>query len=230
MAFQPITYDVDISLCIDCTESMQPAISSVKAAALQLHQDLASVMDEKNKPIGSLRVKIIAFRDIYDDEAAAIEESEFFTLPQEAERMREFAGKLIAKGGGSAPESALEALSLALKSNWSRRSTTRPRHVVVVWTDEAAHRLEDARHREVLHDLPTDRIADSIEELTSWWYDPATIDSAGRRMVLFAPNLYPWFEIHQKFDHVVWHVAPAGAGLSEGDYRIVVEKIASSVV
>ena len=69
---------------------------------------------------------------------ASIFATDFFMLPdQGGARSRAFVSQLTAGGGGDEPESALEALALAIKSPWER-SMDKRRHIVVVCTDASA--------------------------------------------------------------------------------------------
>ena len=60
-------YGVDLVFCIDATMSMQPLLDTVKNNALNFYQDCKNVMEAKRKRVGSLRIRIVAFRDYYYD-------------------------------------------------------------------------------------------------------------------------------------------------------------------
>jgi len=76
MSNNQFSYRIDIALCIDCTGSMGRTLTSVKNAALQFQEMLTSKMSEKGKIITGMRVRVIAFRDIFAD-TPAFEVSEF---------------------------------------------------------------------------------------------------------------------------------------------------------
>jgi len=141
-----LSYSVDIVMCIDGTGSMGPVIDLVKANALRFESDLAAAMEAKQKSIDNLRVRVIVFRDIFVDRDDAFVTSNFFPLPQEREEFSRFISGIRANGGGDEPESALEALGIALNSDWVRSGDKR-RHVVIMWTDASAHRLEEKAGR-----------------------------------------------------------------------------------
>ncbi|MEI6021473.1 MAG: hypothetical protein WCR21_10120, partial [Bacteroidota bacterium] len=46
--------------------SMRSIIEDVKHAAMNFHDDLAMVMNQKEKSIGNLRVRVVAYRDYLD--------------------------------------------------------------------------------------------------------------------------------------------------------------------
>jgi len=102
-----LTYAVDIVFCIDATGSMTPIIDQVKANALRFYDDVQSNLTAKGKNVDQLRVRVIGFRDFAADGAAALDESPFFTLPDERADFSAFVNGLVAEGGGDAPESGL---------------------------------------------------------------------------------------------------------------------------
>lgn len=133
---------VDIVLCIDVTGSMSPVLEKVKKGALSFHQRLESVMVKRDMAMGRLRLRVIAFRDFGADGDRSIERTPFLELPQQVVEFKDFVNALKATGGGDAPESGLEALALAVQSPWSREERGgAERHIVVMFTDAAAHPL-----------------------------------------------------------------------------------------
>lgn len=223
-----MSYQVDLVLCIDCTKSMTDLIESVQDVALQFHDDLNTMMLHENKQLSELRVRVIGFRDFFYDDAPALIESDFFHLPQENEEFATFVRSLRAKGGGDNPESALEALSLAINSPWKFDGAKR-RHVITLWTDDAAHDLQERKYRPLMHDYPEQGIARSLEQLTTWWRDRRLIDQDGRRLVLFAPTLHPWDKIYRQWEETMHFPSIAGDGLSNTDYTMIMARIAKSL-
>ena len=78
-----LSYAVDIVFCIDVTGSMTPILDAVKANALGFYDDVQTNLTAKGKNVAQLRVRVVAFRDFVADGDAALEESPFFTLPDE---------------------------------------------------------------------------------------------------------------------------------------------------
>ena len=111
-------YCVDIVMCIDGTGSMSPIIDEVKNNAMTFYQKFVDAMEENDKDVSELRIKVIVFRD-YICDSEPMRESEFFELPRQNAEFRSFVSSIEACGGGDAPENALEAISLALKSDWT---------------------------------------------------------------------------------------------------------------
>lgn len=219
-----LEYAVDLVLCIDKTGSMSPVIDMVKTAATRLHDDLKAKLDEKGKPINQLRIRIIAFGDLYADKDQWVRSSDFFKLPEQVEAFKSFVSGIKPEGGGDEPENGLEALSMALKSPWTSQGNRR-RHVVVMWTDASAHKLEkraDA-HVEITESLPK-----NFNELTDIWNGQA-IDQNARRLVMFAPEAYPWSDLGTHWDEAFLLPTRAGEGMAEREYGEILDLLASSI-
>ena len=219
-------YNVDIVMCIDATGSMSPIINEVKANALSLHQRFLDGMEELGKDVAQLRIKVIAFRDYGCDEEPMVE-SQFFTLPDQNDEFKSFVDSIEAKGGGDAPENALEAIALALKSDWTTDGSKR-RHVIVVFSDAPALPL-GARAGSALYptDLPTD-----IAQLGAWWHGTdQTLCGAYQpkdgRLVAFVPNAEPWTEL-QAWNRYWAAFSPAGTGLPDVDIQSAIDLMVGS--
>ncbi|TAG01252.1 MAG: VWA domain-containing protein [Cytophagia bacterium] len=222
---QTLQYTVDILMCIDATGSMQPIIDKVKSNALRFYEDLMNVMEVKNKHIDTLRVKVIMFRDYYYDGEFSLEESNFFTLPQEKEKFSEFVQKIVAEGGGEEPESGLEALALAIKSKWNNTGDKR-RQIIIFWTDATAYPL-DAYQNEKPANYPTN-IPTNFDELTDLW-EGQYMSKASKRLIMYAPDAYPWSDIANHWENTIQYPSKAGEGLNELDYKTILDTIAGSV-
>ncbi len=229
---------MDIVFCIDVTQSMQPTIDKVKAFATSLYDELVPYMLEKcHREVKVLRVKVLAYRDFFYDGRYALEESEFFKLPEDNEQFKAYVGNLTAKGGLDDPESSLEALALAMKSDWVKimdLNTQRSRHVIVLFTDDEAHRFEEAAkfksEGKAPHypaDMPTD-----LNALTMMWQGQGACDDEGssfamdkraKRLIVFAPeDSYPWNEIQDEWEStVVLPMEKGGGGLEVGREVII---------
>jgi hypothetical protein len=220
-----LSYAVDIVFCIDVTGSMTPIIDQVKANALRFYDDVQSNLTAKGKNVDQLRVRIIAFRDFAADGAAALDESPFFTLPDERADFSEFVNGLVAEGGGDAPESGLEAVALAIDSPWTTTGDRR-RQVIVVWTDQPAQPLSPS----VLPPDIASRVPADFSALTDAWEDEqGRMGSSSKRLILFAPDGPGWSDISGVWENVVHHPSQAGGGLSEVDYGTIVDSIGNSV-
>jgi hypothetical protein len=220
-----LNYAVDIVFCIDVTGSMTPILDAVKTNALRFYEDVQTNLTAKGKIVDELRVRVVAFRDLFADGEAALSESPFFLLPGEQAAFSDFVGGLVPEGGGDAPESGLEAVSLAINSDWTTRGDRR-RQVVVVWTDQPAHPLDPTM---VPAELQA-RVPGDFSALTDLWEDAqGPLGSSSKRLILFAPDGPGWSDISGVWENVVHHPSQAGGGLSDVDYGTIVDSIGNSV-
>lgn len=225
-----ISYGVDLVFCIDATQSMEMdhILETVKENALNFYQDFKRVMDAKNKPVARLRVEIIAFRDYLADGDQAMMMTPFFELPGQSESFRDAVQSIVGDGGGDDPEDGLEAVAFAIKkSEWSK-AAKKNRHVIVVWSDDAAHPLGFCRKAP---NYPKN-MAKDFEELSSWWgskYAPGIMDEYAKRMILFTPDSYGWREIRDNWNKVIHYESEAGNGLRECDYDAILSAICNTI-
>jgi hypothetical protein len=223
-----LKYAVDIVFCIDVTGSMHPVLDQVKAGALTFHKRLEESMAEKDKAISKLRLRVVAYRDFRDNPADAIEESPFFTIPEQAGDFEVFVKGLRAGGGGDEPESGLEGLAVALSSDWER-GLDRRRHIVAVFTDASAHPLGVGKAVQTYPSLVPDTIDDLME---MWGYSgsqSASMENAAKRLLLFAPDTTPWNEIAADWNNTIYLPSRAGEGLEEYELHEIVDAIGNSI-
>ena len=227
MQGQGLCYNVDVVMCIDCTGSMGSLLDTVKIKALEFYPDLRDVCSEKGKEISELRIRVIGFRDFYADKGDAIVDSGFFSIPQQESEFKSFVNHLVPTGGGDEPENGLEALALAINSDWTTGGDKR-RHVVVVWTDASTHPigLEKCKNEYYPNEMPKD-----FDDLTNWWEDAqmGKMQKSAKRLVLFAPDAASWTEISEHWSNVIHHPAKAGCGLEEMDYKTILDTIANTI-
>ncbi|MFD0741057.1 vWA domain-containing protein [Phytohabitans flavus] len=226
--FQDGGYAVDLVLCIDVTASMTSIIETVKRGALTFHARLAEAMAQKEKPVGSLRIKVVAFRDFAADRVNPVQVGGFWQLPAEVAAFRQFVSGLRAAGGGDEPESGLEALAMAIDSDWDRQAEHR-RHVIVLFTDAPAHPLGVGR---AASDYPAN-MPEDLDALAARWgqgRDPsALMDANAKRLLIFAPERDPWTGIANGWSNTLHSPSKAGTGLSAVQLDDVIGIIAGSV-
>jgi hypothetical protein len=223
-----MSHHVDIVFCIDCTGSMSPVLDASKKLALGFQDVLDKALKEQQKSIDALRVKVIAFRDYYCDGERSMSESRFFGLPADAAEYAAFVNNLNADGGGDEPESALEAFALAMKSDWNS-APGRKRRIICILTDASAHPLEKAASG-APSGYPSD-LPKTLSELADTW--EGTMDEKARRLLVFAPESYPWNKIcpddQGGFSDAIHYPSRGGAGLSDVDYNQIVSLVANSI-
>ncbi|MEO5875859.1 MAG: vWA domain-containing protein [Streptosporangiaceae bacterium] len=225
-----LQYAVDIVLCIDVTDSMRPVLDLVKESALSFHERLEDEMARKNKSISQLRIRVIAFRDFGDNADDAIQQTEFMAFPDQAGEFDTFVRGLYAGGGGDFPESGLEALALAINSSWER-GLDRRRHIIVLFTDASAHPLGDPK-AVAAYSYPRG-IPGSLDDLAEQWgyarSKTALMENSAKRLVLYAPPLYPWTDLYEEWNLTVHFPSKAGEGLQEFELTEIIDTVAGSL-
>ncbi|MDR0569053.1 MAG: VWA domain-containing protein [Spirochaetaceae bacterium] len=227
---QGLTYAVDIVLCIDGTGSMDPVIDMVKAKALSFHDDLSAEMEKKSKTIDALRIKVIVFRDYYAGDREPMTESPFFALPAEKDTFKRFVDSIKAEGGGDEPENGLEAVALAIQSDWVKTSH-KSRHIAVIWTDASAHPLDHPwklAHPGKLPAFYPQDIPENFDALTDLWCGKQA-NTSPKRIIMYAPDASPWNEISAYWENAFHYQSQAGNGLADTDYSTILNGIANSV-
>lgn len=191
---------VDVVMCVDGTASMSPIIEEIKKRVLSFSSEFADVMEEIDKPVAQIRIKVIVFRDFSCDEEPMVE-SPFYLLPDQSEEFSKYVNSIEAKGGKEVKSgkneasNALEAIALAIKSDWTTGGSRR-RHIVMVFSDAPALPLgERTASASYPSDIPVD-----IARLGSWWEGndqtlSSTYQAKAGRLVAFVPNAEPWNEL-----------------------------------
>ncbi len=179
-------------MCIDNTGSMDGLINMVKSNALNFHKDLKNYCEKRRRNIKNVRLKVIPFGDLTEK---PITQSKMFAVPEEQEAYQSFINGVNAKDGGDEEENGLEALALAIRTDWVH-SDYRLRHIIIVYTDAPAHRLDNPRTHTSFY---PPNMPNNLGELHGMW---KKMNHETQRLVLFAPNAYPWNHIARDWDHV----------------------------
>ena len=185
-------------------------------------------MEENGKDVSQLRIKVIVFRDYGCDDEPMVE-SEFYTLPDQNDAFRSFVSSIEAKGGGDGPENALEAIALALKSDWTATPGVKKRHAILVFSDAPALPLgERSGSAKYPSGLPT-----NLAQLGAWW-EGTDQSFSGKynpeygRLVAFVPNAEPWSDL-QVWNRYWAAFSPAGTGLKDVDIQAVLDLLVGSI-
>ncbi len=220
---QGIDYNVDIVMCIDATGSMHGIINEVKANALSLYQQFVEQMEASDKNVQQLRIKVIVFRDFGVDSEPFVE-SKFFVLNEDggAEEFHDFVDKIEATGGGDLPESSLEALAVAMNSEWVTTGSIR-RHVIIMYTDATA--LPLGTHSSAAG-YPAGMPAD-FAELHEWW-EGQRMEKRAKRLLVFAPDMEPWSNMVD-WTNTFHTASKAGQGCSDTDMDVCIKLLVNSI-
>ena len=224
---QGLKYNVDIVMCIDCTGSMGSLLDTVKTNALKFYPDLKAHCDAKGKEISELRIRVIGFRDLSFDKDKALTDSGFLPIPEAEEKFKETINSFIAYGGGPEPESGLEALAMAIDSDWTHGGDRR-RHVIVIWTDAPTHDLGEAGKENSQY---PSGIPSNFNDLTDWWENEqgGKMNLSSKRLIIFGPDASAWTEIGLNWTNTIHHPSKAGYGLADVDYQTIMSSIANSI-
>ena len=184
--FLSLSYDLDFVFCLDMTCANQ-GIEYVREGLRDFYGQICESYEAGEKSIGTFRVRFVLFKDYKYDQNAMIE-SQFFTLPDDMDEALAFVNSYTTGGGGDLPENALEALSIAMDSDWNTKNDRR-RQIIVLATDSIPHPLGKYNSDYCLN-YP-ENMPKSLEELHEKW------DSLGRwrRMFIFAPLRDAWRDI-----------------------------------
>ena len=215
-------YDVDLVFCIDATASMAPYLEKVRADTERLYDGLAARMHRIGREIHQMRVRLVAFRDFKEyelDHVRPMMTTPFFGLPEQNEFFRDSLMSIRPEGGGDEPEDGLEALALAIKSDWMPKNPyTRRRQIIVLWSDASTHELGHARGTEL---YPPDMARD-FDELTRWWGrvpGDGYMEYEAKRLLIYAPDKPWWSTIAYNWPNVIHIPTVTGEGLSEQDFQ-----------
>ena len=230
-----LEYNIDIVFCIDITRRMSSLLREIVRQLDTLVERLLNRMECKSSSPHQIRVRIIAFgdRNTYNHPIVA---SSFFVVFPDLQKsdLHSFVSKLRADGGGKGPNPGLDALAIAMASDWVQQGD-RLRHIIVMFTDASAHRLEDR-----VGEIPPifrGHIPMSLDQMTDAWEGggqsasgvATRLKQPARRLILFAPDTYPWATIGDNWAQTVFLPSMLGDGLVDLDFEILIEILANSV-
>lgn len=202
---------LDIVFVLDVTSSMDPILERCKELILSFDKYiLNNIANSTGRYCRQIRARIITYRDFYVEENKyALDASDFILLAENDKLYEEGQlelerrlNNITACGGGDEPESGLEALAMAMKSDWNFDGD-KQRHIIVLFTDAPAHKLElikecNRSYPNGPKGYPIGMLPESLQELIEAYNSDGRYgfsmddDRTTRRLVLFAPEVYPW--------------------------------------
>ena len=192
---EKIFYGIDLVWCIDGTRTpmMENMLNVIKNNASHFWQSYLNAMKLEGKDVGSVRVRVIVFRDL-KYHPAGIEESRFFKMPEEEQLLVQHVRDIELTVGNENTNYGLEAFATALKSKWNNKEQ-RNRNIIVLFSDKETYQLNGNKDLPCYpSNMPTD-----LAQLGAWWegeeaFNETYIAKNGR-LVCFVPSGYPWNEI-----------------------------------
>lgn len=218
---ETLTRAVDIVFVVDMSLGHDGFLKSFRKNFPGFLSRLQDKLTSNKRISSTLRVKITWFRDFYFDGSEAYGESPFFLYPNEKDKIESFISTLRCAGGGDLPESSMEALTLALRSDFSQVGDIK-NHIVILVSDEEAHPLQNytklakiaLRQGRVPIQYPP-HMPGSVGVFGDAWinHDPegyfgtnnehTKLDFSGKWLFLGTPCCYPWDDIEVGLDCVV---------------------------
>lgn len=216
--------NIDIVFCIDGTGSMYCCIDNVKANAKRFYRDFADKMKKNGSVIDLMRIKFIVFRDYKSDDDAMVE-SPFFELPSDESDFVRYLDGIQANGGCGEDANGLEALYLAMKSDF----TTGPkdRQVIVLFADTSAIPLGKRRK---YRGYPRDMVDDDglIETWLCTQDHPSKLRERNKRLVMFAPEGSCYEQMKKTYNRSVFTPVEIHGGLDDISFDEIMNIIAAS--
>ncbi len=186
-------WDIDLCLVVDGRRAMAPCMEAVKETILRIPGRFMETARSSRPGLGSLRARLLVFRDFACDGEKALEDTGFYTLTMDPEgegAFREAVRKIRAESRAGRPGSGLEALALAMGSDWAIPAMN-CRHVIFLFTNGPAMPLGNSFSKASPFyppDLPV-----SLARMWQGWESAACADWS--RLFLFAPPVSPWTEL-----------------------------------
>ena len=201
---------LDIVFCIDCSGSMEDFIRKFQKESKTLYKNILEQSENRCLDLKVCRIKIITFKDLHYKDDSPVMDSGFFELPNDHILMEDYVSSINPLNGSCNYNYGLQALSLAIKSDWQKHVIDANvkntyRHLIVMITDSESYPLDNQNDTKVKDDIKTG-CAKSLEELCHWWEnDTNAFMPRGKKLCLFAPDVYPWAEIGLNFNVCMHH-------------------------
>ena len=216
---------IDIVFCIDGTGSMRPCIENVKANARRFYTDFASEMTAMGSEIDMIRIRFVIFRDFKSDGANSMVQSRFFELPGEEAEFSAFLDGIRATGGCDEDANGLEALYLAMNSDFS--TGAKDRQVIVLFADTTAIPLGARRS---YAGYPAGMVDDAglLETWMCTQSHATKLRDRLKRLVMFAPKGSCYEELKKQFNRSVFTPVEIHRGLDDIAFSDIIKITAAS--
>ncbi len=213
-----LKYYVDLVFCIDVTLSMKEHFDYVKKSIFDFCNEIMEIAEEEHRNVAMFRAKVVAFREFGAESENALFETDFFELPRQQMAFEAMLNCLNVDGDSDLTN-GLEAIVLAINSNWNRCEMGRKRQGIIVFSDKGTHEIgHGSENKKYPQYMPR-----SMEELTVLWEQFSFLKSEWRVIFVMAPDEQYWDNIYGEWSHVMHYVSEAGNGLHEWNRRQICE-------
>lgn len=169
---------VDIVFCIDATGSMSQLMEKIKQTAIALPKNLTEAVKKAGKTMRRIRIKVIDFADFKSEGKDAIHESQFYNAnSQIVEIINEFDSIKTTtsdgegRGGDEIPENALEAIWLAMNSDFMPQKPDEDmRQIIMVFTDASPWNLQERANYSAYNRYAFPKNIDEMRRLWGKYY------------------------------------------------------------
>lgn len=210
--------NVDLVFCIDATSGMENFFNVLKDHInMDFVEYLCDTALSHRTAIGSLRIKLVVFRDYLDNNPMYI--TRFFELPSEIDELEKEIKALESYGGSDEPENGLEALYYAFTSEWNNKDAAR--HITVLFTDADAL---DLNERKDCQSYPTDMV--DQEGLLSIWNK---LDNKAKRLIVYAPSRSRYEAFVDNTNRSIFYPVEKDNGLNDLDFEDIFTSIMNAI-
>lgn len=200
---------LDIVFCIDCSESMEDFIRKFQKESKTLYKNILELSEAISRDLKVCRIKIITFKDLDYKDDCPVMDSGFFELPNDQILMEDYISSINPLYGCCNYNYGLQALSLAIKSDWQKHVydanvKKEYRHLIIMATDSGFYTLDNLHITKANGNLKAE-YPKSLEELWHWCDETSAFMPRGTKLCLFAPDISPWIEIGFNFKACTHH-------------------------
>ncbi len=223
----PLERGFDFVFVVDGAGAEENLLEAAKSKALDLHRYIQEYLQGRNSLLKSLRVRLIVFRGQKAKEGPRVESRDFFNLPEEADAFRQYADSLRSAAGADDPRGGMEALMMAIKSDWLKASM-KMRHFIIVMAGRSTH-PSDILYPFDEPGFTGDDGLDPLDFLQLNWINPqGSLSKDAKRMILLTPDTYPWSKISW-WDYTTFDFSRLGTQESENNYNIILKSFFGAI-
>lgn len=217
--------NVDIVFCIDGSKSMAGGFDSLRTKIENFDGEMRSRFFELGIDVGSVRAKLIVFREYGIDEVP-MEISNWLELPDDGDILADKLHNIVLSGRPYTPKNGFEALFYAMKSDFVENPNDRQIIIMVTGSDalDMEARVTSSNYPADMGDLP---------DLVDMWMGRSSdtnlkLGRYNKRLVMFAPAGSMYEDLISVLEGGIFCPVAPGKGLADIDFGIVVKIMTAS--